>query len=70
MNSGQREGLYHRGRTEVLRWSRNNSESDGGKLLKVWPLNQSSGSKVSWNHKQLPKTELPMSLTCEEKKKR
>lgn len=64
MNSGQREGLYHRGRTEVLRWSRNNSKLDGGKLLKVWPLNQSSGPKVSGNHKELPKTELPMSLTC------
>lgn len=70
MNSGHREGLYYRGRTEVLRWSRNNSESDGGKLLKVWPLNQSSGPKVSGNHKELPKTELPMSLTCEGKKKK
>lgn len=70
MNSGQREGLYHRGRTEVLRWSRNNSELDGGKLLKVWPLNQSSGPRVSGNHKELPKTELPMSLTCKGMKKK
>lgn len=70
MNSGQREGLYHRRRTEVLRWSRNNSELDGGKLLKVWPLNQSSGPRVSGNHKELPKTELPMSLTCKGMKKK